>query len=188
MKCGDCGKEANGERGLAKHIELAHQPAQKATVTCGVCGRGYASPKSLDAHGYEKHKRQGRARKEWMNGAVVKPATPDVPDVPAKADVAADHVINVDEPETIPELREELNAKDAAVSGRKWPPAADRDNAETFAGLPWLTFPTTVEQCDDALNGIAIGIERTQIASPFWLSLRSYITALRKRLAEKVAA
>lgn len=187
MKCGTCGKEANGERGLAKHIELSHHPAQKATVTCGVCGRGYASPKSLDAHGYEKHKRQGRARKEWMNGAAVK-SEPAAPQASAKPDVATAHIIDVDEPRNDPELREELNAKDAAASGRRWPVAADRNNAETLAGLPWLTFPTTAEQCDDALNGIAIGLERTHIASPFWLSLRSYITALRKRLEQKVAA
>ena len=69
-----------------------------------------------------------------------------------------------------------------------WPTKEDRNNAERLAGLPWLSFPTTVEQCDDALNGIAIGLERTQIASPFWLSLRTYVTALKKRFAEKVAA
>jgi len=71
---------------------------------------------------------------------------------------------------------------------RKFPPPSDRGNAEKLADLPWMTWPSTVEQCDDALNGIAIGIERTQIASPFWLSLRSYVTALRKRLAAKAAA
>lgn len=169
---------------MQKHVEQAH--SNRAGVKCGVCGVGFGSPKTLDGHGYNVHKRQGRVRKEWMNGAVVK-SEPAAPQAPAKADVP-DHVIDVDEPKNDPKLREELNAEDAAARGRQWPIAADRNNAATLAGLPWLTFPTTVEQCDDALNGIAIGIERTQIASPFWLSLRNYLTALRKRLAEKVAA
>ena len=76
----------------------------------------------------------------------------------------------------------------AHVPTRKFPALDDRGNAVSLAGLPWMTWPATVEQCDDALNGIAIGLERTQIASPFWLSLRTYVTALRKRLEQKVAA
>jgi hypothetical protein len=188
VKCPQCSKDVVGDRGLIQHVRQAHpkkdgRANREPKVFCGVCGHGLGSMKSLDAHGYQQHHGGGHARKEWLT----QPESA-VPLAPPKLDVVTDLVIDVDEPRSDPELCEELNAKDAAVVGRKWPVAADRHNAETLAGLPWLTFPTTVEQCDDALNGIAIGIERTQIASPFWLSLRSYIAALRKRLAEKVAA
>jgi hypothetical protein len=176
VKCPECGKSVVSEHGLRTHIGAAHsgKPKKASAFACGICGGGYASLKSLDAHGYNVHKPQGRVRQEWMNRQQqrsVAPAPQPLEAVPEPAVALA-----------------ESSHGESPFPTRVFPPKEDRNNAETLAGLPWLTFPTTVEQCDDALIGIAIGLERTQIASPFWLSLRTYVTALRKRLEHKVAA
>jgi hypothetical protein len=75
------------------------------------------------------------------------------------------------------------------VQARVFPPKEDRHNAEVLAGLPWLRYPATVGECDEALDLLAISIERARYAMPFMLSLRAIVTELRKRLiAQKEAA
>jgi hypothetical protein len=154
--------------------------SKRPTVWCRICGRGYASEASAYSHVYDKH--PGTPRSSWYSGTpVTTPALgrlpltkpePAPPKASAKPEVPADLV----------------SAQMDGSKQRIYPPRDDRHNAEILAGLPWMTWPASVEQCDDALNGIAIGLERTTIANAFWLSLRSYVTALRKRLAQKAAA
>jgi len=190
MKCPQCQKDVMGDRGLMQHIRQSHtkkdgRANREPKVFCGVCGHGLGSMKSLDAHGYTSH-HGDHARKEWLK----QPTTVDGAKMASAITSEPRQLIPLNGAAAVDEFPGVADAIDRVPTdhGRIFPPREDRNNAETLAGLPWLTFPTTVEQCDDALNGIAIGIERTQIASPFWLSLRAYVTALRKRLAEKVAA
>jgi hypothetical protein len=68
---------------------------------------------------------------------------------------------------------------------RIYPPRGDRGNAEKFAGLPWMTWPATEAACEDALNQIAKALEHGNESLPFFSSLRSYITALKKRIGHR---
>ncbi len=190
VKCPQCQKDVCGDRGLIQHVRQSHpkkdgRANREPKVFCGVCGHGLGSMKSLDAHGYQQHHGDGRARKEWLK----QPTTIDgaeMAQVDTRTEVFPGGIVS--EVTTPDEPPPESAHGETPFPTRHFPPKEDRNNAATLAGLPWLTFPTTVEQCDDVLNGIAIGVERTQISTAFWLSLRNYITALRKRLSEKVAA
>lgn len=102
-----------------------------------------------------------------------------------------DGVAHQDQPErAAPKVPAALAAAEPLGEHRReYPPESDRNNAEILVRLPWITWPATVEQCDDVLNGIAIGLERTSISNAFWCSLRAYITEFRKRLlTQKTAA
>lgn len=95
----------------------------------------------------------------------------------------------------VPPKREVVKAVIEQPDGARFeheriPPATrERDGVVKLADLPWLTYPNTPEACDETLNAIAVAIENADRAMPFWLSLRAYVTALRKRLQlQKVAA
>lgn len=184
MKCPDCKKDFGAEHGLRVHRSRIHGFGH--TVKCGVCDKGLASPQSLESHGYHLHG-DTHARKDWMTQRTQSPAPAEV-----IGPVPIDQLRRELQREPFPSepivAAEPVADGNAHVPTRRFPAQDDRGNAVGLAGLPWMTWPATVEQCDDALNGIAIGLERTQIASPFWLSLRTYVTALRKRLVGKVAA
>ncbi len=169
MNCPECGKSMQSQHGLNVHrARMHHVSATRPEVSleCPFCEFTGVNRFSLGQHRRYTH---ADAAKE---GA---PAT--------AAEI-------IDAPLHLPEVTIAGAAVGLAggVSQRKYPAKDDRHNAEILAGLPWMTWPADVAQCDDALNGIAVGLERTQIASPFWLSLRTYVTALRKRLAAKAAA
>jgi hypothetical protein len=92
----------------------------------------------------------------------------------------------------VPPTRVDLGAPEVEgndhVPTRVFPPKSDRNNAVDLANLPWLKYPTSVEECDDILNGIAIALERTALSNAYWLSLRTYVTEMRKRLLDRRVA
>jgi len=155
-------------------------------VWCKVCGRGYTES-SLKFHAYEKH--PGVKRADWYSALPVRLA--DLPDaIGAETDLAPEQAVgiinelDVDGPplSAVPDLPK----VHSAVVGRK---SVEKDTVTSiYANLPWLTYPKSVAECDDALNLLAVAIEQADRALPFFLSLRAIATALRKRLAEGKAA
>jgi hypothetical protein len=86
----------------------------------------------------------------------------------------------------VPAKRSSWNFTGEAGSERKMPPAEDRNNAERFANLPWITWPSTPQGCDSILDGIARAQEFNAPGHPFWASLRTYLEALRDRLGRPI--
>lgn len=128
------------------------------TVWCGVCGRGGKNVDSLAQHAWKYHK--GTPKSIWFRTEPLPPKTG-----PARV-----------------EVKQAFVDGEGRVPVQTLPPKSDRHNAEKLVDLPWIKFPSTPDECEDALNDLSVAIERSGTSLPFFLSLRAYVEALRKRL------
>lgn len=134
-------------------------PLSAKPFRCGICNQSLRSFSSLDQHGYRVHKPQGYARKAWINGQV---------------EIAPAPTVTVTDG---PDAEAGKNVVETVATATVIP-------VEELAGLPWVKFPRSVAGCEEALDLIAIMIERAagEQAISFAISLRTYIAALRKRI------
>ena len=164
---------------------------QDPSVWCGACGRPYKNETSLDAHGYAKHR--GIPRKVWNPRPAAMPPAPADP-AESAAPLRVGRCVDVSHETTVTPGSSPPAAGapgrgdgsfytgDGSAAGRKWPARSDRNNAEILAGLPWFSYPKDVGACDEALDTLAVALERSDRGLAFFLSLRAIVTELRKRL------
>lgn len=177
MSCPECKKDFGSPHGLKVHRSRAH--AVGHTAWCGICGKGFASPRSLDNHGYSKHfddhDRQGWMTQKPRPEVMLHAGGSNLPDPLAGA---ASAPIHATEP---PEIATE--SENPATRLQR-----ERNGALKYADLPWVKFPRDEHECDEALNLLAVAIEKADRSLPFLCSLRANITELRRRLAQPAAA
>jgi hypothetical protein len=164
-------------------MKLDGRKASHPTVSCQLCGRGAKDLRALDAHGYTYH--TGTGKKFWR--------PPDLVDVVIKQYGSPRPV--APKPHSVAPPASAVAPAPAPVAPTPAPDPhpirlakSEWGQAERLAGLPWIVYPSTVDQCDELLDGLAVEIERAHAALPTWLSLRSIITAIRKKLAAQVPA
>lgn len=124
-------------------------------MTCGICGRSYKNEAVLAAHGSRVH--NGVPRGVWQPGWVDKRTKrPAVAQNPPPTRVFRRPILHGEKP----------------------------TQAEQMAGLPWVTYPKTVQQCsaiaDDCLGRAEAAKDET--LRTFWLSLREFIISYGARL------
>jgi hypothetical protein len=181
--------------------EIKALPANDKPFQCRLCGKPASSLKAVDKHGYAEHKPKGHVRKEWINGQTSVPLN-DPKGFPQDLNRAVERgTVTIEPPKAADDLPAhdgyEKRVADFQKVNLNGEPKADvpapersrpygdhtprtKDAALKFVGLPWMTWPATVAECDETLDMIALALERGNRSLIFFSSLRGYITALRR--------